>query len=90
LGNKGRDMNYSIHGPFEIKKNSRNLPVLDKNALKYFWDNVEQKDPGLSGACGNYVYAIRAAKGCTPLYVGKAAKQEFRKECFSPHKIKIY
>jgi hypothetical protein len=35
---------------------------------------------------GCYVFSMKAAKGEKPFYVGKAAKQSFRQECFTPHK----
>ncbi len=35
---------------------------------------------------GVYVYALRAGRGYTPIYVGKATKS-FKQECFTPDKI---
>lgn len=35
---------------------------------------------------GVYVFAMRAGKGATPVYVGKATKS-FGQECFTPHKL---
>jgi hypothetical protein len=34
-----------------------------------------------------YVFCIRAGKGFTPIYVGKAAKQSFEAEAFTAHKL---
>jgi hypothetical protein len=36
---------------------------------------------------GCYVFAIKAGKGATPLYVGEATKS-FRQECFTPGNIR--
>lgn len=39
---------------------------------------------------GCYVFGIRAGKGCTPIYVGKAAKQALRTEVFSADKLEKF
>lgn len=36
---------------------------------------------------GCYVFALKRGQGFTPFYVGKAAEQSFKSECFSPHKL---
>lgn len=83
-------MNYSIHGPFEIKKQKNGLVDMSKSAKKHFWDYVKEKYSSLPSSCGCYLFAIRAAKGIKPWYVGLAGKQSFEKECFTAHKINIY
>jgi hypothetical protein len=84
-------MNYSIHGPFELrtKHNSR---LIDRSATakKDFWSAVENEEKLLSSSSGCYLFAIRASKGIKPWYVGLAAKQPFERECFTPQKINIY
>lgn len=82
-------MKYSIHGPFEIKKDEK-LINRSNSAKRGFWDDVKKVDPSLPSACGCYLFAIRAGKGVKPCYIGLAAKQAFEKECFAPHKINIY
>lgn len=89
-------MEYSIHGPFEIKrvKNKKNKKTIvdhSKEAKKIFWDIVSEKDDSdLPSSCGCYLFAIKASKGIKPWYVGLAAKQSFEKECFTHQKINIY
>ncbi|MFI4862386.1 MAG: hypothetical protein ACIAXF_17105 [Phycisphaerales bacterium JB063] len=64
--------------------------AFDKDAISYFWQEVEDDTPGLSGACGCYVFRIVSGRGAKPWYVGMAEKQTFQKECFQPHKILQY
>ncbi|QSX75740.1 hypothetical protein HIV01_004235 [Lysobacter arenosi] len=42
--------------------------------------------PSLQGRSGCYVFAMRASRGLTPMYVGKATKS-FGQECFASHKL---
>ncbi len=63
----------------ELKKGCK---IVDVDQLERFWrgcDHVADKR-------GCYIFSMKAGKGEKPFYVGKAAKQSFRDECFSPHK----
>jgi hypothetical protein len=82
-------MRYSIHGPFELKTKN-GLVDRSKDGKNNFWAEIENTDLMLPSACGCYLFAIRAAKGIKPWYVGLAAKQSFQRECFTPQKINIY
>jgi hypothetical protein len=82
-------MRYSIHGPFELRTKN-GLVDRNKEAKNNFWGAIEKTDSILPFACGCYLFAIRAAKGIKPWYVGLAAKQSFQGECFSPQKTNIY
>ncbi|HXX56401.1 MAG TPA: hypothetical protein VEI96_00205 [Thermodesulfovibrionales bacterium] len=83
-------MKYTMHGPFEFRKSKNGLVDRSKGARQYFWDKVKNSDELLSSACGCYLFAVHAAKGIKPWYVGLAAKQSFQNECFATHKITIY
>lgn len=83
-------MHYEIYGPFELPRDDRRYIHMDKNEQKLFWDDINERHPGLDGACGCYVFATRASKGGRPWYVGKAEKQSFGRECFTPDKIVKY
>jgi hypothetical protein len=88
-------MEYSIHGPFELKRSKgfKNKKVgvdYTKEAKKEFWNIVGNRVPDLPSACGCYLFAIKASKGIKPWYVGLAEKQIFQKECFGLQKINIY
>lgn len=64
--------------------------MVDSHAKKGFWSDVEQERTHLSSAVGCYVFAIRAAKGSRPWYVGKTEKGSFRGEVWTPHKLLLY
>ena len=49
-------------------------------------DEFFKKHRKLKGRRGCYVFGIRAGRGVTPVYVGKATKT-FGQECFTPHKL---
>ena len=78
-------MNYDIHGPFEVTRSRR---LVDKSAKskRDFWAAVDEKVPGLSSGVGCYVFCV----GKMPWYVGLAEKQNFKSECFQPHKINAF
>ncbi|MBI5695006.1 MAG: hypothetical protein HZC51_04570 [Nitrospirae bacterium] len=83
-------MKYTIHGPFEVRRQKTGLVDHGKEAKAVFWSEVKKIDEALPDACGCYLFAIRAGGGIKPWYVGLAAKQAFEKECFAPQKINIY
>ena len=78
-------MHYAVFGPYRLARDgalvSRSLE--DRRAL---WHLMEADEPGLSTACGCYVFSIRRRAW----YVGMAARQPFYQECFSIHKINQY
>ena len=47
--------------------------------LDAFWDEIGEHRHDV----GVYVFAIRAGKGYTPIYVGKTARQSFESEVFT-------
>src|SRR5260370_5211073 len=69
---------YTI--PFQWKPGSRVL------LHKEFW-NQSRELQKLATERGCYVFAVRAGKGSTPLYVGKATKS-FKRECLNPGNIR--
>jgi hypothetical protein len=86
-------MNYTIHGPFEIKRLKTNKHIdRSKTAQKEFWEKVinQDGDDELPSACGCYLFAVRAAQGIRPWYVGLTKMNTFDKECFAAQKINIY
>ena len=84
-------MEFYVYGPFKMIRNSETgLIAHDATSKKRFWESVEEQEEGLSSACGCFVFAMSAGGGKRPWYVGKAERQNFRKECFQPHKINNY
>lgn len=85
-------MFYETYGEFEVPREAvkgKKSLNLSKEALNNFWKMVDQKRPGLSGACGCYIFAIKAGQGRTPWYVGQS-KGPFKDECFAFHKREVY
>ena len=84
---------YEVFGPFRVPRKPRRDGKLtldfSRGALASFWEEVELDRPGLPAGVGCYLFAVRAAKGIRPWYVGQC-KGAFEKECFASHKKDIY
>jgi hypothetical protein len=74
---------FRVHGPFKIPRKGKTNRCIEPGCPD-FWKNP--KVGLLAKECGCYLFAIRAAKGYRPVYVGKT-KNSFEKECFAFHKI---
>lgn len=77
---------FLVEGPYEIPyyQGKAGRVILDDN-VKAFW----KQHGTIAGQRGCYVFGIRAGKGYTPGYVGKATKS-FKQESFSSHKLMRY
>lgn len=77
---------FNVSGPHEIPfyQGRAGRTITDDNTIQ-FWKEKE----ALAGARGCYVFGIRASKGFTVAYVGKATKS-FKQEVFSHHKLTRY
>jgi hypothetical protein len=78
-------MKFDVYGKFSVARNGH-LVSRSKQHKREFWEAVEECEPGLSDACGCYVFLIRGRAW----YVGMAEKQTFKQECFALHKITQY
>ena len=80
-----------VYGPFEIpfEANTKASGVkrITSEHAKAFWRSADVG--GLRQKRGCYVFALRAAKGFKPWYVGKAARG-FQQEVFTSHKQTHY
>ena len=76
---------FENFGPFKIPRKG----TLVSDDLKQFWQNIEARHEGLSGAKGCYVFGVKPSgtPRITPWYVGQTNKQTFIHECFKDHKI---
>jgi hypothetical protein len=83
-------MRYYPCGPIELPRDDGGLIFIDPDIARSIWKEADESEPGLSKACGCYVYAIRAGRGIMPWYVGKAVKQTFDRECLTDHKLVRY
>lgn len=79
-------MKFNIQGPYELER-SKGLIDSSAKARREYWERIDDDIPGLSDACGCYVFSIKASRGMLPWYIGKAERQPFKKECLSHHKI---
>lgn len=52
--------------------------------------SATDREPGLSDACGCYLFALRAGKGFTPYYVGQACKRSIFREALNPANLVKY
>ncbi len=77
---------FGVAGPYQVPvyQGKAARTITDDNA-KEFW----KKNPDLASKKGAYVFGVRAGKGSTPAYVGRATKS-FRQEVFAPHKLTKY
>ncbi len=78
---------YEPFGPFKLPTNGS---IVNTRELNRFWTEIEQQNPGLTAGVGCYIFAIRAAKGARPWYVGKTEKVSFKGETTSPDKLNKY
>ncbi len=79
-------MQYEVCGPFELGRQANRHGLFERS----FWEHVETAKPGLSKACGCYVFALKNGDNIKAWYVGKAEKQSFVSECFSSGKRLIF
>ena len=56
---------------------------VDPRRVDEFWETTGH----IADKRGCYIFSMKVGRGELPFYVGKAAKQSFRKECFSFHKL---
>ena len=74
---------FYIEGPFKIP--CIHGTKLIEEDLSGFWNRHKT----LAASIGCYIFAVRAGRGYTPLYVGKTTKS-FESECFTSHKRNHY
>ena len=80
-------MRFDVYGSYELERTRNGLIASTAEDRREYWEWVDGDMPGLPEACGCYIFAIQASRGTLPWYIGKAERQSFVKECFSPHKV---
>lgn len=77
---------FQVQGPFPIPVHQGvNGRVIRKSEADEFF----KQHRSLEAQKGCYIFGIRAGRGVTPLYVGKATKT-FKQECFASGKLQRY
>jgi hypothetical protein len=78
---------FDVYGPFDVARTGG----LIEYSQPAFWSEVEDYDTGLSKAIGCYMFCLTHGTNIMPWYVGKTwAKNGFRGETFTPHKLVVY
>ncbi len=77
---------FDVYGPFEIPcyQGAAGRTITDDN-VREFWE----LNHNFAENKGCYVFGIKAGRGYTPAYVGKATRT-FKQETFAPHKLAKY
>jgi hypothetical protein len=76
-----------VRGPFDIAFEGKAAKRIPKEAVEAFWKYPEAKE--LANKHGCYIFALRAAKGFMPWYVGKACRP-LVDEAFTADKLEKY
>lgn len=78
---------FEVLGPFEIEpyKGRYGARHIGSDEVKAFWS----QNLKFAGRCGCYVFGIKAGRGTTPGYVGKATKT-FKQEIFNASNLNKY
>lgn len=77
---------FTVSGPYEMRVTKAKAGrKITRDNIDEFWSD----HPSVGARRGCYVFGIRAGKGMTPGYVGKATKS-FKQEIFEPHKLNKY
>ena len=79
-----------VYGPIEIPHDGQeagSTKRISRSLAKEFWAQNDAKPLAKKQGC--YIFSLRAGKGFSPWYVGKAGKS-FEQECFTDHKIGHY
>lgn len=76
-----------VRGPFDIPFEGRATKRISKDRVGAFWEYLETRE--LANKHGCYIFALRAAKGFMPWYVGKACRP-LVDEVFTADKLEKY
>ncbi len=82
-------MRFDVAGPFKLTRHEKKK-LITQQLIADLEQELEKRNPGLSKACGCYVFAIHAGKGYTPYYVGQACKRSLLGEALNPSNREKY
>jgi hypothetical protein len=77
---------FDVYGSFEVPyyQGAAGRTITDEN-IREFWEQHQN----FADNKGCYIFGIKAGRGYTPAYVGKATRT-FKQEVFAPHKLAKY
>jgi hypothetical protein len=85
----GAVMDFGVVGPIKLKRYGKKR-LITGDSLPDLAAALEEIEPGLSKACGCYVFAKQAGKGLMPWYVGQACKRGLVDEALNPSNREKY
>lgn len=78
---------FIVKGPYElVPLKAKKGILIDDNSVAAFWSGAAP----VANESGLYLFALRRGRGYTPFYVGKADKQTFKQETFTPRNVNGY
>lgn len=80
-------MKFEPYGPFQLPRADGDI---DTSRKREFWETVKDVNTSLPDAVGCYIFAMKAAKGYKPWYVGMTRKMSFKGETWEAHKLLGY
>jgi hypothetical protein len=80
-------MKFEPYGPFELPRSNGGV---DRDQRYKFWESIEKKHPSMPDTVGCYIFALKAAKGFKPWYVGMTEKLSLKEETWKPEKLLNY
>ena len=84
-------MKFDVFGPYEIHRFTyRSGKLITKESIAKLKVAVDKDNDSICAGCGCYVFAIRAAHGFTPWYVGQASKMRLLDESMNPNNREKY
>jgi hypothetical protein len=75
-------MDFDVVGPVRISRFGKRR-LITKESLSELIAELEDRELGLSAACGCYLFAKQAGKGLTPWYVGQACRSSLAHEALN-------
>ena len=83
-----KETELETFGPITIPCDidGRKKHISDQNIIEFWNDSSTQE---IMEKQGCYIFALKAGRGYSPWYIGKATKN-FKQEVFALHKIKLY
>ena len=81
----GTEQRIKAFGPYEFDKER----AYDRDYIAGRWSDIDLDEPGLSQACGVYIFCLRNAANFVPVYIGRTSSRAgFHKRVFSDDKFR--